>query len=438
MEIEFNWQYPKKLEPVFESKKRYILLKGGRSSGKSHFIARKLLEDRLYKKRDLLCVREYQRNLEQSNYKLFRNLINQYRLPYKIYADKFVCTLTGAEIVFEGMNNLTEDNVKSYEGFHDAWIEEGQNFSKSSFQKLDPTIRQEGSQIYVTMNPNHEEDPVYNEIVNVHPNDNLIIHINYLDNPFCSQDIVRIAENYKINNTEEYEHIYLGLPKKEATGLIVKGFTSDNIKKINYMPELPIYVGMDFNRDPMCWVMAHKDDTGLFFFDEFVRESTWIRPCIQEFLDIYENHKGGFVIMGDASGKQERSEAEFSNYVEIINEFDRRGYKQVDWEEVKGRQFGMNLLAANPDRTSRFNSFNARVVDIFGNRNIFIDPEKCKWLLYNIKHLKHKAGSNEFDIPTSTQIKNDPSFSRELKFLGHPYDAASYIVYKFFPLNLRD
>ena len=37
MQINFDWQYPEKLEPVFAFKGRYIILKGGRSSAKSHF-----------------------------------------------------------------------------------------------------------------------------------------------------------------------------------------------------------------------------------------------------------------------------------------------------------------------------------------------------------------------------------------------------------------
>ena len=40
-----------------------------------------------------------------------------------------------SEIVFKGMNDLTADGIKSYEGFSDAWIEEAQNFSLNSFQK---------------------------------------------------------------------------------------------------------------------------------------------------------------------------------------------------------------------------------------------------------------------------------------------------------------
>lgn len=68
---EFIFEYPEKLEPVFDFTGRYIVLAGGRSSSKSHFVARKILTDTLAEKRDIICLREFQANLKQSNYKLF-------------------------------------------------------------------------------------------------------------------------------------------------------------------------------------------------------------------------------------------------------------------------------------------------------------------------------------------------------------------------------
>lgn len=450
--IEFNFEYPEKLHPVLESDKRYNLLKGGRGSGKSHFLARKLLADRLHQRRDLLCVREYQRNLEQSNYKLFKLLIGQYNLPFEIQSQKIISKTTGSEIIFEGMNNLTEDNIKSYEGFHDAWIEEAQKFSRSSFQKLDPTIRNEGSKIYVSMNPEFEDDAVLSEIQEVHLEDSLIIHINYNENPFVPDSIVKQASNYKKNKPDEYRHIFLGSCKTGSGRKVVKDWTAENEKDIPYMPSLPIVIGMDFNRDPMAWVLAHKDKEALYIFDEYVRENTWIRPCIKELLDKYESHKGGFIICGDSSGNQLRSEGEGSCFVEIYNEFTRRGFKQVKPDEIEngeyydddrqkymkvneGKYFAFNLTGANPSRSARFNAFNDLVVNEHGRRNLFVNKEKCRWLYYNIRNLKQKPGSNEFDIPTLTQVKNDPTFVNEAKYLGHSYDAASYIVYKYWGLK---
>jgi hypothetical protein len=450
--LEFNFEYPKKLHPVLTTDKRYILLKGGRGGGKSHFLARKFIIDRLHQKRDLICVREYQRNLEQSNYKLFKTLIEKYKLPFQIKSDKIISLTTGSEIIFEGMNNLTEDNIKSYEGFNDAWIEEAHKFSRSSFQKLNPTIRAEGSKIYISMNPDFEDDAVLDEITKIHHDNSLIIHINYNENPFCPQILIDQAEAYKKYMPDEYRHIYLGECKIGSGRKIVKNWSGANERDIPYLKELPMIVGMDFNRDPMCWVLAHKDKEALYFFDEYARENTWIKPSIKELLDLYKDHEGGFVICGDASGNQLRSEGEGSCFTEIYNEFTRRGFRQIKPEEIENREyfdvnkqkhasteggkyFAFNLSNANPSRTARFNSFNNRIVDEFGQHNIFVNKSKCRWLYYNIMNLKQKAGSNEFDIPTNVQIKNDPTFANELKYLGHPYDAASYIVYKYWNIE---
>jgi hypothetical protein len=450
--IEFNFKYPEKLHSALITNKRYTVLKGGRGGGKSHFIARKHLARRLYEKRDLLCVREYQRNLEQSNYKLFKILINQYNLPFDIRADKIISKTTGAEIIFEGMNNLTEHNIKSYEGFHDAWIEEGQKFSRSSFRLLDPTIREEDSHIDVTMNPLYEDDAVLDEIESIHYDDCLIIHLNYDENPFCPASLIKQANNYKEHKPDEYKHIFLGQPKSGSGLKVVKNWSIENQRNVPYLKDLPIIVGMDFNRDPIAWVLCHKDSQALYCFDEYVRESTWIRPCIKELLDIYENNEGGFIICGDVTGNQLRSEGEGSCYIEVYNEFIRRGFKQITAHEIEageyynenkgcylptkeGRYFAFNLSGANPSRSARFNCFNNRVVDEYGVRNIFVNVAKCPWLYYNIKNLKQKPGSNKFDIPTLTQVKNDPSFTNEMKYLGHSYDAISYIVYKYWGIE---
>ena len=58
--------------------------------------------------------------------------------------------------------------------------------------------------------------------------------------------------------------------------------------------------------------------------------------------------------------------------------------------------------------------------------------KKCEKLLYNIYNLKYKEGTSKIDIPTYQQIKQ----SKELKFLSHPMDAASYLVDFYWPITL--
>ena len=423
---EFIFEYPEKLEPVFDFTGRYIVLTGGRSSSKSHFVARKILTDTLAEKRDVICLREFQANLKQSNYKLFYNLISQYKLPFKVYADHFVSRTTGSEIIFKGMNDLTADGIKSYEGFKDAWVEEAQSFSANSFQKLDPTIRQEDSRIYVTLNPEAEEgDPVVREIKEKYSDKALFIHINYLDNPFCPQSIIEMAKACKKHKPDEYDHIWLGQPARGNKNYVVKHFTNENIAdEINHLPDMPLHLSCDFNVDPMSWVLLHIDwdEKKLYYFDEIVVENTDINECVEEFARRYPPNKvkAGIVINGDASGNSRTSLGVF--YKQLKNRLVQLGYSRIE----------LKIKKANPYKTRRFSAFNAKVLNsLTGEREILIG-KKCKWLLYNCKYLRFKEGTTIVDEPTPSMIQKN----KELKFLNHIYDAASYPVDYYFPIKV--
>jgi hypothetical protein len=78
------------------------------------------------------------------------------------------------------------------------------------------------------------------------------------------------------------------------------------------------------------------------------------------------------------------------------------------------------------------NAFNQKVKTNKGIIEIFIDP-KCKKLLYNIDYLKFKQGTSEIDLPTQKEIEQDP----DLKYLGHPFDAASYLVEYYWAIKNR-
>lgn len=66
----------------------------------------------------------------------------------------------GSEFVFAGLrNNITK--IKSFEGIDRVWVEEAQTVSKSSWETLIPAIRKNGSEIWVTYNPELETDETH-------------------------------------------------------------------------------------------------------------------------------------------------------------------------------------------------------------------------------------------------------------------------------------
>ena len=213
---------------------------------------------------------------------------------------------------------------------------------------------------------------------------------------------------------EEYYRInVLGEFGDYNSGLVVKGFSDDNIKQLKYSEDVPIHLTCDFNVDPMCWGIAHIDKENVYFFDEIVVENATTEICFKEFMRRYPKKDAEIIINGDASGDNRSTQSQFTNYAIMRKLLTDNGYTN----------FRFGLRSYNPPILSRVESFNARVKNANGQRHLFVD-KKCKYILKNIYNLKYKEGTTIIDTPTIVQLKKD----RDAKFLGHMFDAISYLT----------
>lgn len=235
----------------------------------------------------------------------------------------------------------------------------------------------------------------------------------YLPEGFCD-------ELKKVYDEQYYNIFVLAQNGEYNNGLVIKDFTDENVKEISYQPEMDLHISCDFNVDPMCWVFAHKTDDKVFYFDEIAMENTTTAKACDEFYRRYPNHKGKVIVNGDASGDNRSCTSEYTNYVIIKKKLLQYGY------DVE-----IQIKAFNPPIKNRIMAFNSKVRSASGEVCLFVD-KKCEKLLYNIYNLKYKEGSSKIDIPTYQQIKQ----SKELKFLSHPMDAASYLVDFYWPITL--
>lgn len=235
----------------------------------------------------------------------------------------------------------------------------------------------------------------------------------YLPKGFCD-------ELKKVYDEQYYNIFVLAQNGEYNNGLVIKDFSDENIKEITYQPEMDLHISCDFNVDPMCWVFAHKTDDKVFYFDEIAMENTTTAKACDEFYRRYPKHKGKIIVNGDASGDNRSCTSEYTNYVIINKKLLQFGY------DVE-----IQIKAFNPPIKNRIMAFNSKVRSANGEVCLFVD-KKCEKLLYNIYNLKYKEGSSKIDIPTYQQIKQ----SKELKFLSHPMDAASYLVDFYWPITL--
>ncbi|MFX5718329.1 phage terminase large subunit, partial [Acinetobacter baumannii] len=89
-----------------------------------------------------------------------------------------------------------------------------------SWDVLTPTIRQEGSEIWISLNPGEEDDPTYQRFVANPPDNSVVVEVNYYDNPWFPDVLRQEMEYCRRVDYDAYEHIWLGRPKKISAAVI--------------------------------------------------------------------------------------------------------------------------------------------------------------------------------------------------------------------------
>lgn len=207
-------------------KVKFRVLHGGRMSGKSWDVAGQAirLSMNLKIKLKIMCVRMFQNKIEDSVYSLLKDVIDKWGLSdlFIIQRDSITHRVTGSTFKFYGVaRNIQE--IKSAEGIDILWFEEAQNLTHEAFNTIVPTIlRNKDSQIWFTFNPQLESDFSYQRLVVNPPKGAIVRQVNYQENYFLSPDALRIIKRAKEENLEEYNHVYLGMPKSDDEDSIIK------------------------------------------------------------------------------------------------------------------------------------------------------------------------------------------------------------------------
>lgn len=173
-----------------------------------------------------VCIREIQRSLKFSAKKLVETKIQSLGVSHL-----FDITLTeirriggNGVMIFQGMQDHTADSIKSLEGFHRAWVEEAQNLSHRSLQLLRPTIREEGSEIWFSWNPDQPTDAVDSFLCSDEAPDGMIlVHVNHDSNPFLPDTLHKEMEHDRKYNPDSFDHVWLGGYNKKTDAQIFAG-----------------------------------------------------------------------------------------------------------------------------------------------------------------------------------------------------------------------
>ncbi|WP_283428099.1 PBSX family phage terminase large subunit [Shimia sagamensis] len=214
---------------------RNRVLYGGRSSSKSWDAAGFAVFLASNFKVRFLCARQFQNKIAESVYTLLKIQIARFGLEddFEITRDSIRHKRTGSEFLFYGLWRHI-DEIKSLEGIDVCWIEEAHGLTKEQWEILEPTLRGEASQFWIIFNPKLVTDFVYRTFVTGTPStrikgeiygvvgDTIKRRINYDENPFLTQTMLRVIAKKKQTDPEGFVNIYGGEPIEDDDQVIIK------------------------------------------------------------------------------------------------------------------------------------------------------------------------------------------------------------------------
>lgn len=261
-------ELPPKLIDLFTGEARYRCAYGGRGGAKTYNFA-KMTAVRGYQWAmagvggQILCGREFQNSLDDSSFVEIANAIRSVSWLDNFYdiGEKYIRTKCGLiSYSFTGLrHNL--DSIKSKGRILLAWVDEAENVSDLAWDKLIPTVREEGSEVWVTWNPESEDSATHKRFRENPPSNSKVVKMGYQDNPWFPSVLEQERLDAKNNRPETYDWIWEGGFNDNKVGSIyakylIEAKEKGRITKVPYKPGVPVIT---------AWDLGKSDSTSIWF-----------------------------------------------------------------------------------------------------------------------------------------------------------------------------
>lgn len=260
----YLYQYDQKIEVYYGS--------GG--SGKSVFIAQKLLIKALNDKRKILCIRKVGNSQKESCWRLLLEILSKWDI--KKYckvriSDMSIELPNGSILLCKGLDD--QEKIKSIVGITDIWCEEATELSEEDFLQLQIRMRSQKNdmQVFLSFNPVSRTNWVYKRWFAEDAKDKpFILKTTYKDNKFLTQQYIETLEELKETNPYYYKVYALG----EFASLDKLVYNNWEILDFDYREiKGDLLIGLDFgfSQDPSAIIASILVDDDLYIFKEYYK-----------------------------------------------------------------------------------------------------------------------------------------------------------------------
>jgi phage terminase large subunit len=392
------------------------LIWGGRDSGKSRFVAQKLIDESLdatYFK--AILVKKTATSIKEAQWDMCKNVTEQWGIEelFKFNSHPLEITCkSGSRFICRGMDE--PGKIRSITNPSHVWIEEANQIDETDFITLLTSLRSDYGRVklFLTFNPestvpDYEEFWLYKMFFKGHTEKSFTstittkvtvkgkeeivklnyrsTHTTYLDNPFVTGQRIAFHESLKETNYYWYRVFSLGEWGNEENdnpwAFAYKREKHVSPIELNATRNEYLWLSFDFNRSPAtCSVIQHYNET-VYVIEVIKLYKSGTEAICDYILENYNNYI--YIVTGDYSGNTPSSifKEQVSNYTII------KKLLQINDGQIK--------VVPNP----KLEKNQLLVNSILLKYKVQLCPVKAKGLIFDLEKVKKRADG--------TIVKND-------------------------------
>lgn len=373
-------------DTIARSKKRFRCVCAGRRFGKTHLAIRTLAEWTHLPDKEVWYLAPTYRQAKMIAWKKLKKKLNSLNWIAKINESELTITLKNDSIISlkgadaydslrgAGLDGLIIDEAAVVDA--EAWFEVLRPMLSDKQGKALFITTPAGMNWFYELYQNHLVDPENWESFSY----------TTIDGGNVPADEVEQAKRDLDERTFRQEYL---ATFETFSGRIYYSFDRAlNVRKYEGNTPDAIYVGMDFNIDPMSAVIATRTGDTLHIIDEVRMFSSNTQEMVSEIKQRYPKSK--VLVYPDPAGNQRKTSAGGMTDVTILS----------------NNGFVVKAPRVHTPVRDRINAVNSRLCSSAGIRHLLVDP-KCKYTIEGLERQVYKEGSSQPDKENGYDHMND-------------------------------
>lgn len=382
-------------EKVAQSPARFRCVVAGRRFGKTHLAIREICYHAKDPNKEVWYVAPTYRQAKQIVWRKLKNRVNDLRWAKKINEAELTITLKNNSVISLKGADGGGDNLRGI-GLDFLCMDEFADIDPEAwYEVLRPTLADKQGKALFIGTPkgmgNWAHDIYTQEIEN--PEQWKSFQFTTIEGGNVKAEEIEAARRDLDERTFRQEFM---ATFETYAGRIYYSFD----RKENTLPPETIdlsvlYIGMDFNIDPMSAVIAVRNGDNLYVIDEIRMFSSNTTEIVGEIKSRYPGSK--IFVYPDPAGAARKSSAG----------------GVTDHTILANAGFVVKAPRSHTPVRDRINAVNSRLKDANGQRHLFIHP-KCKYTIEGLERHTYKEGTSQPD--------KDSGYDHQMDALGYMVD----------------